>query len=132
MIWPPPRCSNLYPKLFLQVGELNTAKKVWDYIKTKNVGAKRVKEARLQTLIAQFDCIIMKDSETINNFGERLCVISSKSAALGVNIEESILVKKFLKSLRCKKYIQNRGILRTCPRPECYKFRRHLGTFESV
>ena len=91
--------------LVLQVGELDTAKKVWEAIKTRHMGADRVKEARLQTLMAEFDRLKMKDNETIDDFTGRLSEISSKSAALGEEIEESKLVKKFLKSLPRKKYI---------------------------
>ncbi|XP_010480731.1 PREDICTED: uncharacterized protein LOC104774132 [Camelina sativa] len=91
--------------LILQVGELDTAKKVWDAIKSRHVGAERVKEARLQTLMAEFDRIKMKDSETIDDFAGNLSAISSKSAALGEDIEESKLVKNFLKCLPRKKYI---------------------------
>lgn len=69
------------------------------------MGGEKVKKARLQTLMAEFDRLKMKDSETIDDFGGKLSEISSKSAALGVNIEESKLVKKFLKSLPRKKYI---------------------------
>ena len=35
--------------LILQVGELETAKKVWEAIKVRHMGADRVREARLQT-----------------------------------------------------------------------------------
>ncbi|KAL1198772.1 hypothetical protein V5N11_036067 [Cardamine amara subsp. amara] len=91
--------------LILQVGELDTAKKVWADIKARHVGAERVKEARLQTLMSEFDLLKMKDTEKIDDFAGKLSEISFKSAALGVNIEESKLVKKFLKSLPRKKYI---------------------------
>ncbi|KAG7538693.1 Zinc finger CCHC-type superfamily [Arabidopsis suecica] len=91
--------------LVLQIGELDTAKKVWESIKTRHVGAERVKDARLQTLMAEFDRLKMKDSETIDDFAGKISEISSKSAALGVNIEESKLVKKFLKSIPRKRYI---------------------------
>ncbi|XP_009150440.1 uncharacterized protein LOC103873793 [Brassica rapa] len=91
--------------LILQVGDLNTAKKVWDAIKARHMGAERVREARLQTL-AEFDRLKMKNSETIDDFAGKLSEISSKSAALGVEIEEPKLVRKFLKSLPRKKYIQ--------------------------
>ena len=91
--------------LILQFGELDTAKKVWEAIKTRNVGAERVKEARLQTLMNDFDHLKMKETESIDDFGGKLAEITSKSAALGVNIEESKLVKKFLSSLPRKKYI---------------------------
>ena len=91
--------------LVLQVGELDTTKKVWDAIKTRHMGADRVKEARLQTLMADFDRLKMKDDESIDDFTGRLSEISSKSAALGEEIEETKLVKKFLKSLPRRKYI---------------------------
>lgn len=46
----------------LQVRELETAKKVWDAIKARHVGANRIREARLQTLMAEFDRLKMKDN----------------------------------------------------------------------
>lgn len=46
--------------LILQVGELDTTKKVWETIKARHMGAERVKEARLQTLMAEFDRLKMK------------------------------------------------------------------------
>ena len=92
--------------LILQVGDLDTAKGVWDAIKARNLGAERVREARLQTLMAEFDRLMMKDGNTIDTFVGKLSEISSKSTALGEVIEESKIVKKFLKSLPRKKYIQ--------------------------
>ncbi|XP_010463274.1 PREDICTED: uncharacterized protein LOC104743944 [Camelina sativa] len=91
--------------LVLQIGELDSAKQVWDAIRTRHVGADRVKEARLQTLMAEFDRLKMKDTETIDDFVGKLSEISSKSAALGVEIEEPRIVNKFLKSLPRRKYI---------------------------
>ncbi|XP_022562478.1 uncharacterized protein LOC111208054 [Brassica napus] len=91
--------------LVLQVGELDTAKKVWDAIKNRHVGAERVKEARLRTLMAEFDRLKMKDTEKIDDFAGKLSEISSKSFALGEEIKESKIVKKFLKSLPRNKYI---------------------------
>ncbi|XP_033129820.1 uncharacterized protein LOC103872873 isoform X1 [Brassica rapa] len=92
--------------LILQVGEIDTAKGVWDAIKSRHVGAERVREARLQTLMAEFDRIKMKDDDTIDMFAGKLSEISSKSASLGEILEEPKLVKKFLKSLPRNKYIQ--------------------------
>ena len=91
--------------LILQVGELDTAKKVWDAINARHMGADRVREARLQTLMAEFDGLKMKDSDTINDFVGKLSEISSKSAALGEVVEETKLLKKFLSSLPRRKYI---------------------------
>ena len=91
--------------LTLQVGDLDTAKAVWDAIKARHVGAERVREARLETLMAEFDRLKMKEEDTINTFVVKLSEISSKSASLGEIIEESKLLKKFLKSLPRTKYI---------------------------
>ena len=91
--------------LTLQVGDLETSKAVWDAIKTRHVGAERVREARLQTLMDEFDRLKMKDGDTIDDFVGRLSEISSKTASLGEIIDEPKLVKKFLKSLPRRKYI---------------------------
>ncbi|XP_048625982.1 uncharacterized protein LOC106355391 isoform X1 [Brassica napus] len=91
--------------LILQVGELEKAKQVWDAIKARYVGAERVREARLQTLMTEFDRLNMKETESIDDFGGKLSELASKSSALGVNIEETKFVKKFLSSLPQKKYI---------------------------
>ena len=92
--------------LILQVGDLDTAKAVWEAIKARHVGAERVKEARLQTLMAEFDRLKMKDEDTIDTFVGRLSEITSKAASLGEIIEEPKVVKKFLKSLPRRRYIQ--------------------------
>jgi len=91
--------------LILQLGDIETAKKVWDAIKARHLGADRVREARLQTLKSEFDRLKMKETESIDDFVCKLSEISSKSASLGENIDESKLVKKFLSSLPRKKYI---------------------------
>lgn len=91
--------------LILQVGDLDTAKKVWDAIKARHVGAERVKEARLQTLMAEFDRIKMKETDTIDGFVGKLSELATKSASLGEIIEAPKLVKKFLKSLPRRRYI---------------------------
>ena len=91
--------------LILQVGELDKAKQVWEAIKSRHMGADRVREARLQTLMSEFDRLKMKDNDKIDDFVGKISEISSKSAALGETMEEPKLVKKFLSSLPRKKYI---------------------------
>ncbi|XP_052626764.1 uncharacterized protein LOC128133397 [Lactuca sativa] len=83
----------------MQIGDQDSVKKLWDAIRIRNVGADRVKEARLQTLMSEFDHLRMTESETIDTFAGKLFGIASTSLALGETIEESKLVKKFLKSL---------------------------------
>ena len=98
-------CQSIPEVLTLQVGDMSTAKEVWEAIKARYVGAERVKEARLQTLMVEFDKLKMEDEDTIDTFSGKLSEISSKAASLGMIMEETKLVKKFLKSLPGKKYI---------------------------
>ncbi|KAJ9551625.1 hypothetical protein OSB04_015670 [Centaurea solstitialis] len=74
--------------LILQVGTMSTSKAIWDAIKTRNLGADRVREARLQTLITEFDNLKMKESSTIDEYASQLSGIASKSASLGETLEE--------------------------------------------
>lgn len=69
------------------------------------MGADRVKEARLQTLMADFNRLKMKETDSIDNFVGRLSELSTKSATLGESNDELKLVKKFLNSLPRIKYI---------------------------
>ncbi|CAA7041402.1 unnamed protein product [Microthlaspi erraticum] len=91
--------------LVLRYGEMDSAKKVWLAIQAKYVGAERVKEARLQTLMSEFDRIKMQDTKSVDDFAGRLSDISSKMAALGEEIEETKLVKKLLKCMPRKKFV---------------------------
>lgn len=97
--------QSMLETLILLVGELNTAKKVWEAVKSRHMGAERVREARLQILMSEFDRLKMKEDEKIDDYVGRMSEISSKSAALGETIEEIKLVKKFLSSLPSRKYI---------------------------
>ncbi|KAG7568081.1 Zinc finger CCHC-type [Arabidopsis thaliana x Arabidopsis arenosa] len=82
--------QSIHETLVLQVGEHDTSKKVWNAIKVRHLGAERVKEARLQTLMDEFDRLKMKDSENIDDFVGKLSEISSKSTALFIHIIASL------------------------------------------
>ena len=97
--------QSILEALTQQVGDLDTAKAIWDAINTRHVGSERVREARLQTLMIEFDRLKMKEEDTIDAFVGKLSEISSKSSSLGEIIEEPKIVKKFLKSLPRRKYI---------------------------
>lgn len=91
--------------LILQVGELTTSKEIWEAIKSRHLGADRVKEARLQTLMTEFDRLKMNDSDSVDDFAGRISGLASKATSLGEVLDESKLVKKFLKGLPRTKYI---------------------------
>ncbi|XP_076940852.1 uncharacterized protein LOC143610193 [Bidens hawaiensis] len=89
----------------LQVGNLPTAKEMWDTIKARHLGADRVREARLQTLMDEFDSLKMKESSTVDEFASQINTLASKAASLGETIEESKMVKRFLSGLPKKNFI---------------------------
>lgn len=111
---------------------MDTAKKVWDAIKTRHMGADRVKEARLQTLMAEFDRLKMKDNESIDEFSGRISEISSKSAALGEELEEPKLVKKFLKKSSSQKVHTYRSGIGTSSGLEDNQFRGYHRTLKGL
>ncbi|XP_076936546.1 uncharacterized protein LOC143603702 [Bidens hawaiensis] len=83
----------------LQIGNFKLAKEMWDAIKSRNMGAERVKDARPHTLIREFDGMMMKETETIDEYASRMTAIYSKAATLGQPYEERKLVQKFFTSL---------------------------------
>ncbi|GJU32835.1 hypothetical protein Tco_1176424 [Tanacetum coccineum] len=85
--------------LVLQIGNLKTKKEMWEAIKTRNLGTDRVKEARLQTLIMEFENMKMLDNDSIDAYAAKFLGIASKSAMLGEVMSEHKLAKKFLTSL---------------------------------
>ncbi|GKE24898.1 hypothetical protein Tco_1436410 [Tanacetum coccineum] len=83
--------------LVLQIGNLR--KEMWEAIKTCNLGVDHVKEARLQTLITEFENLKMSNNDTIDAYAAKLSGIASKSATLGEVMSDLKLVKKFLTRL---------------------------------
>nr|GEW44240.1 uncharacterized protein [Tanacetum cinerariifolium]GEW57648.1 uncharacterized protein [Tanacetum cinerariifolium] len=88
--------QSILKDLVLQIGNQKTRKEIWGAIKTCNLGADRVKEARLQTLITEFENLKMSDNDTIDAYAAKLSGNASKSATLGEVMSELKLVKKFL------------------------------------
>ncbi|GJU45689.1 hypothetical protein Tco_1202955 [Tanacetum coccineum] len=94
--------------LILQIGNLKTRKEIWEAIKTGNLGADRVKEARLQTLFIEFENLKISNNDTIDAYVAKLSGIASKSAMLGEVMSKHKLVKKFLTSLPRRSFISGR------------------------
>ncbi|KAD4982647.1 hypothetical protein E3N88_19318 [Mikania micrantha] len=85
--------------LVLQVSQFTTAKAIWDALKTRYVGVDRVREARLETIHAEFESLKMGSQETIEAFASKIQQIVSKANTLGHAFEEKKLVQKLLRSV---------------------------------
>ncbi|GKD13638.1 hypothetical protein Tco_1198045 [Tanacetum coccineum] len=80
--------QSILEDLILQIGNLKIGKEMWEAIKTHNLGVDRVKEARLQTLITEFENLKMLDNGAIDEYAAKLSGIASKSATLGEVMSE--------------------------------------------
>ncbi|XP_021321777.1 uncharacterized protein LOC110437615 [Sorghum bicolor] len=95
----------LSDELLMQVAKKKTGKEVWDSLKAMFVGAEHVKDARLQTLKAEFDGLKMKEEETVDEFAGKLTAMSVKFGNLGGTLEDKAMVKKLFDTVP-DKFIQ--------------------------
>nr|GEU69959.1 zinc finger, CCHC-type [Tanacetum cinerariifolium] len=82
-----------------QITKHKTAKAIWDALKTRHIGEKRVQQARLQTLKSDFEMLHMKEDDTIDTFTEKLTTLVKKAASLGHTMEDETLVRKLLNAV---------------------------------
>ena len=75
-----------------------TAKEVWDMLKLAFVGHTRVKQANLQTLLRNYETLVMGDDESVDAFASRVATLVNRIRALGENITETSVVRRFLRA----------------------------------
>lgn len=80
--------------LLLSLAEKKTAKEAWEALKVMFMGADRVKNARIQTLKAEFETMSMKETEAVDEFATKATNMMSTMRSLGDTMEESYVVKK--------------------------------------
>ena len=82
--------------------QLNIAKEIWDKIIMIYEGDVKVNSAKLQTLIIQYEKLIMHNEESIASFFLCLYDIVDWMRNLGETIIDTTLVEKVLRSLTPK------------------------------
>src|ERR1044072_464994 len=80
----------------------NTAKGIWDSMKSKYQGSDKVKRAQLQTLRREFEVLGMKEGESVNEYFARTLVIANKMKLHGEDVKETMIVEKILRSMTSK------------------------------
>ena len=88
--------------ILLSLADKKSAKEAWEALKTMCSGADRVKKAKVQTLKTEFENLTMKETDVIDDFSMKLNGLVTNIKALGETIEESYVVKKFLRSVPTK------------------------------
>jgi hypothetical protein len=72
-------------------------KEAWEAVRTMHVSADRIKEVNAQKLLKDFENIVFKEGESIDDFGMRITNLASNLKTLGETIEDERVVKKFLR-----------------------------------
>ena len=73
-----------------------------DAIKIMRVGDARVREAKTQTLLKEFDAVRMRSGETLDELAMCMNGIANKLRTLGENLDEVKVVKKLLRIVPSK------------------------------
>jgi gag-polypeptide of LTR copia-type len=82
--------------MFEKVANETRAKDAWEILHDSVVGAEKVKKVRLQTLKAEFESIVMKESEFIGDYLTRILAVVNQMKSLGEKIEDVRVVEKIL------------------------------------
>ncbi|XP_035840327.1 uncharacterized protein LOC118487519 [Helianthus annuus] len=89
-------------ELVFQVAQFQTAKEIWEALKTRYVGVERVREAKLEQLENEFESLKMKETETVDSYAGRISQLVTKAASLGTTYENRKLTRKLLGSVPAK------------------------------
>jgi hypothetical protein len=79
------------------LGAKKTVKEAWETIKTTRIRADRVKEVNIQKLLKEFENIEFKEGESVADFGMRIINLVTNIKSLGEVIDDTRVVKKFLR-----------------------------------
>ncbi|XP_022003035.1 uncharacterized protein LOC110900455 [Helianthus annuus] len=88
--------------IFERVATCKTSKEACEILHKAYRGENKVKMVRLQTLRCEFDALKMKDSESIEDYINRMAVIVNQLRLNEERIEEQRIVEKILRSLTRK------------------------------
>ncbi|PKI76353.1 hypothetical protein CRG98_003275 [Punica granatum] len=85
--------------LFTRIMRLQSAKAIWDYLKTKYEGDEKIRVMKVLNLMREFERLQMNESETVKQFADKLVEIANKLLVLGTDLSEARLVQKLLVSI---------------------------------
>ncbi|KAL8089642.1 hypothetical protein AgCh_039213 [Apium graveolens] len=88
--------------LLLSLADKQMSKETWNAVKMMCLGAEKVKMARAQTLKGEFEGLVIKETDQIDEFYLKLNGLVTNIRALGEKMEEAYVVKKLLKAVPFK------------------------------
>ncbi|GJS31127.1 putative zinc finger, CCHC-type containing protein [Tanacetum coccineum] len=78
--------------LQMQVAGCETAKEIWDSLKSRFIGTEDIQQAHSQQLKSEFERLLMKEDESIDSFTGKLMSIITKAATCGLTFDEQTKV----------------------------------------
>jgi hypothetical protein len=100
--------------ILMQVSCKPTAHEVWEALKTRFVGADRVRTARLAMLKGEFDQLLMADGDALDEHAGKISVMAARFASLGSTLDDAAMVKKLLDIVPDRQYPAVAGIEQFC------------------
>ncbi|GJX50525.1 zinc finger, CCHC-type containing protein [Tanacetum coccineum] len=85
--------------LQMQVAGCETAKEIWDSLKSRFIGTEDIQQAHSQQLKSEFERLLMKEDESIDSFAGKLMSIITKAATCGLTFDEQTKVRKVLNAV---------------------------------
>ncbi|GJT95517.1 zinc finger, CCHC-type containing protein [Tanacetum coccineum] len=86
--------QGLREDLQMQVAGCETAKEIWDSLKSRFIGTKDVQHAHSRQLKSEFEKLVLKEDESINSFAGKMMSIITKAATCGLTFDEQMKVRK--------------------------------------
>ncbi|BBH09623.1 ADP glucose pyrophosphorylase large subunit 1 [Prunus dulcis] len=88
--------------IFERISSCTTSKQAWDTLFASYKGEEKVKMARLQTLRGEFDMLRMKESESVEDYFNRVISLVNQLRINGEKIEDQRVAEKILRSMSRK------------------------------
>ncbi|GAV88514.1 UBN2 domain-containing protein, partial [Cephalotus follicularis] len=85
-----------------RISSANSAKEAWDTLYAAYKGEDKINLVRLKTLRCEFDYLRMKDSESVEEFFNRVIALVNQMKVNGKAMENRKIVEKILRSLTRK------------------------------
>ncbi|KAL1358607.1 hypothetical protein AAHE18_04G045900 [Arachis hypogaea] len=90
--------------MFEKIDDITNAKKTLDTLQNSVIGVEKVKKVRLQTLRAEFESLMMKETGSISDYFTKILTVVHQMKRLGEKLEDVRVVEKILHSLNSKFY----------------------------
>ncbi|KAE8799034.1 retrotransposon protein [Hordeum vulgare] len=105
--------------LLLQVGAKKTAAEIWSSLKSRFVGADRVRAARLATLRGDFERLRMDANESLDAFAGKISGMAARYAGLGSTLDNAAMVKKLFDAVPDRLMRRWRRLSNSVTYPQC-------------